>query len=411
MAKLKRSELMRDTGLFWLAIVLSVVGLFFIFDAAYPRSIQKDQSLIPKEFLYQCLYLVVALLAARWVSARSPKTWLKTSKVLWVFTFLALIAVEVPGIGHEMNGATRWIKVGPIPIQPSELAKLTVILYLAGVFATRKPFAEPAKRPRDFPSWLDKVAVPRLLRCMPGIWALLAIGLIAMEPDLGTAAILAVVGYGLCIVGGISKKTLVLGTAAGVLLMLVAVKMEPYRVERIANHFNRYDVSKMDDIGYQSNQSELSMASGSVLGVGLGGGRAKHVLPARTTDFITSTIAEETGFLGWLLVIGLLAALCVRLLLLAQKAPHRFGAMVLTGVGLWIAVQSVTNLLMANGTLPAIGIPLPFVSSGGSSLVALWVAVGLCQASLVPMPQKQEEAAVAVSHHRWRHGRTRLSRA
>ncbi|MBI5707780.1 MAG: FtsW/RodA/SpoVE family cell cycle protein [Armatimonadetes bacterium] len=410
---MKKSVLMRDSGLFWLALCLTFVGLFFVFDAAYPRSIQRDLSILPREFLMQLLFTAVALAAGVFVAGRSPRTWLRASGFLWLLTVLALIAVEIPGIGYEMNGATRWIKLGPIPIQPAELAKVTLILYFAGVFANRKAWPDKIKRQKSFPLWMDNVGLPKLQRCMPGIWAVLALALIAMEPDLGTAAVLAVVGYLMCWTGGVSKKTMIVGTVAGLLMMLVAVKMEPYRMERIMNHFHRHEAALMDDIGFQSNQSELSMAGGGILGIGIGNGRAKHILPARTTDFIASTIAEETGFLGWLAVVGLLAALSLRLFLLAPKAPSKFGGLVLTGVGAWIAVQSVTNLLMANGTLPAIGIPLPFVSSGGSSLVALWVAIGMCQSALVPMPapKKKQEEAVETGHHRWRDGRTRLSRA
>lgn len=408
---MKRTVPMRDSGLFWLALALSLVGLFVIFDAAYPRSIQKDESLLPREFLAQVFYLVVALGAAYGVARVSIKTWLHASKMLWLLTVLALIAVEIPGIGKEMNGATRWIKLGPIPIQPSEIAKLTLILYLAGVFATRKGWPDKIKPSKNFVLWLDSVAVPKFKRCLPGIWAMLAIGLTALEPDLGTAAIMAFIAYMLCLTGGVTRKTLVVGTVGGLLLMLVAIKMEPYRVERIMNHFNRHDVTKMDDIGYQSNQSEFSMASGGIMGVGIGSGRAKHVIPAPTTDFVMTTVAEEIGFVGWLAVVGLLAALTIRLFLLAPKAPTKFGGLVLTGIGSWLGIQAVTNLMMANGTLPAIGIPLPLVSSGGSSLVAIWVAIGISQAALAPMPQKKQEEAVATRDHGWRHGRTRLSRA
>jgi cell division protein FtsW len=254
------------------------------------------------------------------------------------------------------------------------------------------------------------VAVPKIKRFMPALWVLLAIALIAKEPDLGTAAILAATAFVLGIVGGVSRKSLVWVGVIGCLGATLFVYAEPYRLDRISNHLHRYDASNVDDVGYQTVQSELAMASGGLFGVGAGAGRAKHVLPARTTDFIPATIAEEFGFVGWLVVVGLLGALVIRLFLLAPRSPTRFGALVLYGVGTWIGVQSVTNLCMANGFLPAIGIPLPFLSSGGSSLLALWAALGVCQSALAPLP-KPKEVPVAPGHHGWRHRRPRLSGA
>src|SRR5262249_2869093 len=141
-----------------------------------------------------------------------------------------------------------------------------------------------------------------------------------------------------------------------------------------------------------------------------GAGRAKHVIPATTTDFIMATIGEEFGLLGSLVVIGLIATLVWRLFWLAQRANTKFAMLVLGGVGTWIAVQACTNVMMANGFLPAIGIPLPFISSGGSSLISLWLAMGLCQSVLAPVPVPGE-AELATGRDRWGHGRTRLSRA
>lgn len=405
----RRNFRVRDPGLFWLGLIVSALGLFLIFDAGYARSIQAGRGALSREFLVQCATLVIAIPLGLFVASLGARKMLRWSKALWLLTLIALVALAIPGIGHEMNGATRWIKLGPILIQPSEFAKLTLILYFAGILAIRKPWVQP-KRPRDWARWMDVVFVPKAKRWLPAIWAIFAIALIANEPDLGTAAILAVTAFCLCWAGGVSRKSMVLGAVVGILGIGILIYDQPYRLDRIANHVHRYEGAHLDDVGYQTVQSELAMASGGILGAGVGAGRAKHVLPAATTDFLPATIAEEFGFIGWAIVVGLLASLVIRVFRLAQKAPTKFGSLVLVGVGTWLGVQSVTNLTMANGLLPAIGIPLPFISSGGSSLIALWMALGTCQAALAPAP-KPKEVPVAPGHHRWRHGRPRLSRA
>jgi cell division protein FtsW len=404
-----RVQKLRDPTLFWLAITLSALGLFFIFDAGYARSIQAGRGALSREFLIQIIALIFAIPLSCYIASKGLKRTLAWSKLLWLLSLALLVLVEVPGIGHELNGATRWIKIGPILIQPSEFAKLTLVLYLAGALALRSPWKQP-KSIKDWPQWMDRVFVPKFKRLLPALWAVLAIVLIALEPDLGTAAILAVTAFAVSWAGGASKKSLIWFAAVGALAVGFLIFEQPYRLERITNHMHRFEGSNLDEIGFQTGQSELAMAGGGIAGAGIGAGRAKHILPGATTDFMPTTIAEEFGFVGWLLVTGLLAALVMRILWLAGKAPTRFGGLVLFGIGTWLGVQSVTNLCMANGLLPAIGIPLPFLSSGGSSLIALWLALGACQAALAPQPSPKE-VKVAPSHNRWRHGRPRLSRA
>lgn len=180
-------------------------------------------------------------------------------------------------------------------------------------------------------------------------------------------------------------------------------------MERITSHTARWSAKNVDDQSYQTVQSELAMATGGVLGVGVGAGRAKHVLPATTTDFIMATVAEEFGLVGALAVMAVLAGLVLRLLMLAQRTAAPFARLVLAGTACWLGIQSCVNIMMANGFLPAIGIPVPFLSSGGSSLVALWLVLGICNSVLAPSPAK--EVGYAPRADRWRDRRTRLSRA
>lgn len=398
-----------DPTLFYLALAATALGLLFTFDAGYARSLKDGYGPIPREFKSQLMFLPVALIVGNIVARISPDKWKKWSRLLWVIAFISLILPMLPGIGAELNGAHRWIKLGPIMVQPAEFAKVAAIIYLGGAFAGRGAWPTKIKKQKDFAHWLDNVAIPKMMRCLPALWVLLAVYLIEKEPDLGTAAVVAATAFAMFFIGGISKKSLIWATVIAFLGVLFLVQQEPYRMERIYSHSTRWSAENVDAMGYQTVQSEMAMASGGLVGIGIGGGRAKHVLPAATTDFLLATVGEEFGLIGVLLSLGLLGALAMRLFLLAPTAPTPFGAMILCGVGAWITIQTCVNVMMANGFLPAIGIPLPFYSSGGSSLVALWVAIGLCQSVLTPVPVKEEGSAA--DRYRWGHRGTRLSGA
>ncbi|MFQ3587013.1 MAG: FtsW/RodA/SpoVE family cell cycle protein [Fimbriimonadaceae bacterium] len=392
---LKRLDI-PDLWVFGLAAAASVIGIFFIFDAGYAQSMAAGRGWLTREVLMQSAAMSVGLGIALWASRRKPEFWSRTSKIWWTLSLLALIAVLTPGLGHAENGANRWIKVGPITVQPAEFAKLAIVLYLAGVLAVRKPWPKFRRQP-DFGTWLVEVALRKAFRLLPAVWAVLAFVLVAIEPDLGTAAVLALVAWVLFAFGGATRKSMVVGSIAALAVGWIFVTMEPYRIERIHNHMIRWEAHNVDDIGFQTVQSELAMASGGWVGVGPAAGRAKHVMPAATTDFLSTTVAEEFGFVGWLACcLGVLGGLSLRLIWLATQAKDRFSGLVLLGVGTWIGCQTATNLLMANGTLPAIGIPLPFLSYGGSSLVALWLAIGVCLALIRPRPAPEERSKAVV---------------
>jgi cell division protein FtsW len=393
-----------DPILLGLTVLATVLGLLFILDAGYARSLAEGRGYFPKEFTQQLLFLVVSVGAYWFVSRFHADKWLKASKVIWFISLAALIAVEFVGV--TMNGATRWLAFGPVKVQPAEFAKLATVLYLAAYFATRPPLS--TQKYKDWGQYLDTNFVPLVKRYLPAVWVGLAFVLIEKEPDLGTGAIVAATALAMFYAGGISKRSLMLCGAIAIGGVLFTVQQQPYRLDRITNHAQRWDLKHVDDIGYQTVQSELGMANGALLGVGPGAGRSKHVMPATTTDFVMATVGEEFGLLGCLVVLGVLGGLVTRLLVLAGRADSQFKMLVLYGVGAWIGVQACVNVMMANGFLPAIGIPLPFISSGGSSLLAMWLAIGVCQAMLLPVPVKEEK--VAPSRHRWGNGRARVSR-
>lgn len=404
-------ELMRrawttpDLPLLILATATTLLGALMIFDAGYARSLAQGNGPIPREFSGQVFFAIIAMflgwLASRW----SIESYQKGAKIIFAVSCLALLAVEF--FGKSMNGAKRWLDIGPISVQPAEFVKVAAILFLAAIFVSRKPWKAPKKAPRDWAEWMDRVAFPKLKRGLPIFAVLIAAYVIEREPDLGTAAIVIVIAFAMMVFGGVSWKSIVALTAVGAVGIFGMIKAEPYRIDRIVNHTQRWKPDHVDDTGYQTTQSETAMASGGVVGVGIGAGRAKHMLPAATTDFILATIGEELGLIGSLGVLGLLGWITFRLIGLARRASDPFAQLVLAGTATWIGVQTCTNMMMANGLLPAIGIPLPFISSGGSSLLALWIGVGLCQSAAAgptKKTRKENDEEVATTPLRGRVG-------
>lgn len=379
-----------DPLLTTLAFVLSLVGIFFIFDAGYARNLERFDTLVPREVIVQALMLVAGLFTVGLMRRVPEPTWRRAAWPLWLFALILLLLTDLVGI--QQNEAKRWLGYGPVVIQPSEFAKVALVLLLAHVFADRKPW--PRKPPRAVGDWLAVALVPKLKRALPAGAVVAGIALVEHGRDLGTAAVFLVVLAGMAVVGGVSRKSLLIGAVVLTAATGFLVLKQPYRMNRILTHFNRWEPQHIERSGYQTTRAELAMSDGGWFGVGLGNGVQKVDLPAPMTDYIFATIAEETGLFGTWLVLGLLAALVFRLVWLAFKVDTAFARLVLFGIAIWIGVQTCTNLLMANATVPSIGIPVPFLSAGGSSLLALWMAIGLAQAVAVrtrPLPEWMRE--------------------
>jgi cell division protein FtsW len=228
---------------------------------------------------------------------------------------------------------------------------------------------------------------------------------IEREPDLGTAAVILSIMMILFWLGGVSSKSMKILVVFGMIATVGLMVLEPYRLDRITNHYHRWDEKNVDDIGFQTTQSETAMAGGGLAGVGIGAGRAKHIIPAPTTDFVMATIGEEFGLIGSLITILVMGALVFRLIYLSRTVHSETAKLILLGVAAWLGVQSCVNVIMANGTAPAIGIPFPFISSGGSSLIALWIAMGVCQACVINAPVKEKVRENSRNRRRYRGSR------
>ncbi len=371
-----------DTILFGLSLLATLFGLIFIFDAGYARSIQAGHGIIPREFKSQLIFSILSIVSYFCIAKIPFSFWKKSTFYIFIIGVISVLLVEIPGLGKEMNGARRWLGLGPFLIQPAEFMKVGIILFLSKVFSIQPSSTPRINKPKNWGERLDHIIIPQSKTLISFTIVLLVSYLIEREPDLGTAAVIIATSFSLLILSNISLKLLFKIILIGILGIGFLVSMEPYRIQRIMQHTNRWQPQVMDELGYQTVQSEAGMASGGLVGVGIGSGRAKHMLPAATTDFILATIAEETGLLGVTSMLGILSWISFCLIQIGRRMECNHARLTLFGTSIWIAIQTSVNVMMANGTLPAIGIPIPFVSSGGSSLLATWIGIGFCASAI-----------------------------
>lgn len=286
---------------------------------------------------------------------------LKTLSPLILFvTVLALVAVLVPGVGLARNGAARWISFGPLVVQPSEFAKLVLIIYVSAWLASR------GGRLKEFSTGL----IPFSL-----IAGLLA-WLIMIEPDMGTTIILALIAGTLFFVAGAPMNHIAILLGCGALLGTVLIFGADYRSDRVFSFVSAED--EPDGRGYHTQQLLIGLGSGGATGVGWGGSRQKlFYTPGSHTDGVFAVIGEELGFMGAVSVLGLYVILLWRGVLVLKNSRDRFASLIVVGVLSWIAFQTIINIGGITRTMPLTGIPLPFISYGGSSLLALMAAIGI----------------------------------
>ncbi len=346
-------------GLFAIVGVLNLIGLLMVLSASSVDALYEYGS--PwYQFQRQLMWLTIGSIALLVTMRIDYRRWTRYAKPFLLVAIGLLVLVLMPGMGIEANGASRWLGYGMVRVQPSEIAKLAVLLFVASLLARR------AGRVRDnrmvlFPvmAWLGFVAL-----------------LIMAQPNLGTTIILSVIVFVLLFVSGVPLRPLAGFLAVGAAAAAAAAVLEPYRYRRLMAFWNPW-ADKLDT-GYQTIQSQVGIANGGLVGVGLGEGRAKWgFLPFPHTDFIYAIICEELGFLGGFMIIALFVAFGVLGVQTALRAPDRLGMLLATGVTTWILVQAVVNIGAVIGAMPITGVPLPFVSFGGSSLIVLMAAAGL----------------------------------
>jgi cell division protein FtsW len=339
--------------------VLTVIGLVMVLSASTVQSLSQYGSpwaIFERQVLW---VLVGSMLAA--VAWRSDyRAWRRLGSPAVVGCAALLLAVLIPGLGQTVAGSSRWLGHGTFRVQPSELTKLALVIFGADVLARRSGQGQrwgPAVRP---------VLIALVLTA----------GLVFLQPDMGTALILGCITLGLLYAAGIPGKLLGATVGASALIAFVLGVAEPYRRVRLLSFLNPW--THRATSGYQVVQSLVGFANGHVLGVGLGASQAKWgYLPNAYTDFIFTIVGDEMGLIGSLLVVALFGALAVFGLRIAARAPDRFGALLACAITCWLLAQAIFNIGAVIGLLPVTGVPLPFVSYGGSSLVIEMLAVGL----------------------------------
>jgi cell division protein FtsW len=362
MSRAAATALTPDLPLLLLGAALMIVGLVAISSA----SIEYADLHYGNTWFHttrHLVYMAAALLAAAAVYRMRLSFWQESGWVWLFFALALLILVLVPGVGKEVNGSQRWLPLGPFTLQPSEFAKLAMVIYLAGYVVRREHEVR-----NEWQGFLKPMAV---------LFA--ATLLLMVEPDFGATVIVAGSAFGMLFLAGVRLAHFLVVLAGALAALLVLVVSEPYRVKRLTAYTDPW--ADPYDTGFQLTQSLIAFGRGEWFGVGLGNSVQKlFYLPEAHTDFVFSIWAEETGFVGALAVILLFIALIGRILWTgraAQVAGQRFGAYVCYGVALVFSGQAFVNMGVSSGLLPTKGLTLPFVSYGGTSLIVCCAMLAL----------------------------------
>ncbi len=365
MARPRGENLLRfdwlDARLLLATLALLGLGVVMVTSASMHLGARSGDSL---QHLHRHLFAMGLGLGCALMVAWCPvRWWAKASTLVFFLGLFALLLVLLPGIGKLVNGATRWIQVGPLNLQPSEFVKLAAILYLAGYLVRRQ---------LEVTHSIWGFVKPMLL-------LVLACALILLQPDFGTTSVLLATALGMLFLAGAPLWQFIglLGIAAAALVALIVTS--PYRLERVTSFLNPW----ADPLGsgYQLSQALIAFGRGEWSGVGLGSGIQKQFyLPEAHTDFLMAVIGEEFGLIGTLTVIGLFAVFVWRAFAIGSRAEvlgRRYSAYVAYGVGLWVGMQAFLNIGVNVGMLPTKGLTLPFMSYGSNSLMVCMVATAM----------------------------------
>ncbi len=351
-----------DVVLLYVTFALLGIGLVMVMSASIPIA-EKQLGQPFAYFQKQLFYVVIGLFAAFLVSKIPMQQWQKAGPVLLLLGFILLIAVLLPGVGKQVNGSMRWLPLGFINLQVSEMVKLIIYIYLAGYLV---------RRGEEVRSTLLGFLKPMLVLC-------LTVVLLLMEPDFGAAAVMLATALGMMYMSGVGLLKFAVLILSTVSAMAMLALVSPYRVARILSFMNPWEDPY--NSGFQLTQSLIAFGRGEWSGVGLGGSIQKlFYLPETHTDFLYAILAEELGLIGAMLVIVLFAILVWRAFMIGSRAEREqlyFSAYLAYGIGIWIGLQAFINIGVNMGVLPTKGLTLPLMSYGGSSIVVTLVAIGL----------------------------------
>ena len=348
-----------DHSLLIITIVLALVGLVMVFSAS--AVVAGNRFHDPGYFLKrQLAWLAFGFLLLHLASHIDYVWWKRLSIPLLGLTVVLLVMVLIPSLGMSAKGARRWLRLGPISVQPAEIAKLVAVMYLAAYLA---------KKEDRLTGFLSGLAPALLVIGVLG-------GLVLLEPDLGTVVVMGSVAIGLLFLGGARLSHLLSLGLCAVPAVLVLVLSSSYRRQRLMTFLAPW--KDASDAGFQITQSFLAFGSGGLFGVGLGEGKQKlFFLPEAHTDFVLALVGEELGLVGTGVIILLFALFAIRGFQVAARARMPFGRYLGMGITLLIGVQALINACVVTGLVPTKGLTLPFVSYGGSSLVTCMFGVGI----------------------------------
>lgn len=379
MIALKKSKCRND-----IIIISLLVGLLVIFGCimVYSASFYSANYHYGNKYFFLFKQLLGVVLGVFAMIALTFIDYHLLNKYKWFIvggTFLLLALVFVPGLGMESYGAKRWVSLLGFSIQPSEIAKFALVIFTAGYMSDHH----------------DKVKTFKGLLPVLIVGGLMCI-LIMLEPSMSVTMCIAFVTLFMLIIGGMSKKhTLMFSIPASAMVPLLIV-LEPYRLKRLLAFIDPWASPQGE--GFQLIQSLYSLGDGGWFGVGLFNSRQKYLfLPFAESDFILSIIGEEIGFVGTTLLMAVFFLLVYRLIKIALSAKDRFGAMLVSGVAFIIAVQTLLNIAVVTGSIPPTGLPLPFISSGGTSVMVFMAGIGIC---LNVLRQSKGEDVSVISHQK-----------
>lgn len=334
--------------------ILSTLGLFILYESS---SYTAQLDLNDKYYFIknQSVWIFLGMMVALFVSRFKEGMLYNLSLPLLLGTLGLLVLVFFPGIGLELNGSHRWINLGFSVFQPSELLKVSLSLYLA--------------------SWLSVKEKGRLMAFL--ILLGVASGLVLLQPDLKTSFIIAATSFIVYYISGASMKEVAPVLIVGLIVIILVAGASPYRLKRLTA-FQNFDVNDLSTTSYHTKQIVIGLGSGGLTGVGFGNSVQKYsYLPEHTTDSIFAVFAEEAGYIGSVILISLYVALSAIGILIAVNAKTQFGKLLASGITVFLTIQTLINLASQAIVIPLTGVPLPFISYGGSSMLINYAAIGL----------------------------------
>ena len=360
-----RRDTALDMGLLWSALLLAAFGLVMVYSASITMAEAERFTGFRSHYFLSRHGIYLALgVAAAFLAFKVPvQVWQRASPFLFMAGVGLLVLVLIPGLGREVNGARRWIPLGPATFQPSEVMKLLVVLYAADYTVRKAAFMHDFRK-----GFLPMFAVMFMVA-----------GLLLREPDFGALVVVTTIAMGILFLGGLNWRLFV-GLAIGLAgAFVVLIVSSPYRLQRILGFMDPW--ADAYGKGYQLSHSLIAFGRGEWLGVGLGASVEKlFYLPEAHTDFLMAVIAEELGFVGVAAVITLFLFLVVRAFAVGRQATsleRYYAALVAQGIGIWISAQAFINMGVNMGLLPTKGLTLPFLSFGGTGIVMNCVAVAI----------------------------------